>query len=206
MTEPDEESSAVAGEALAPSEGWRGDEHAIVVASAQEAGLSSTEAALDHMTDGFRRGMTLEDPLDGAIVFRGRTVLAHTELQRSLRPMFHYLSVPRESVRLAVDDGSFELRVLRDAAERAAPALDAAKLALQVWVGAGFVGLALLTWVGKGAAAIAWGIGLLLGAWQLRRGVVSGRSMLAARVALGLGMLARERNLILPPSGPNGSG
>ena len=51
------------------------------------------------------------------------------------------------------------------------------------------------------AAAILWGAGLLYGSWELRRGMVSGRAMLGARLSLGLAMLAREEQLILPSKG-----
>ena len=44
-----------------------------------------------------------------------------------------------------------------------------------------------------------WGIGLMLGGWQLRQGMASGRAMLAGRLAIGLGMLAQEEKIILPP-------
>ena len=55
-------------------------------------------------------------------------------------------------------------------------------------------------------AAILWGVGLILGAWQLRRGLASGRAMLAARLAIALGMLAAEEQLILPPAEEGATG
>jgi len=39
----------------------------------------------------------------------------------------------------------------------------------------------------------------LVGGWQLRRGMASGRAMLAGRLAVGLGMLAQAEKVILPP-------
>jgi hypothetical protein len=51
------------------------------------------------------------------------------------------------------------------------------------------------------AAAIIWGLGLILGGYVLRDGLVNGRSMLAGRLVLALGMLAQAEHLILPPAG-----
>ena len=64
-----------------------------------------------------------------------------------------------------------------------------------------------MTTVSRVATFLVWGMTLLLGAWSLRRGLVSGRTMLAARLAVGLGMLAHEEQLILPPGdGSSGAG
>lgn len=178
---------------------WRGDEHRLQVAAAAEAGLDRSKVEVDLYSQAFSHGMTVEDPYDGAIVARGRTVLGRKELFDTLRPTLHYLGVARDAVRIQVHDGSFELRIGRRAAEASSPALDSAKLALQLWIGFGLVGLAAYMFLPMGFAAIAWGVGLVVGGWQLRRGLASGRAMLGARLALALGMLAQEEKLILPP-------
>ena len=49
--------------------------------------------------------------------------------------------------------------------------------------------------------AIIWGLGLIAGGYVLRQGLISGRALLAARISLGLAMLAQEEQLILPPEG-----
>lgn len=179
---------------------WRGDEARLQIEAAAEAGLRPQTVELDLYTQGFSAGMTVDDPLDGAIVARGRTVLKQAELLRSLRPALEYLGVPRNAVALRIHDGNFELRVAKHAAEASRPALDSGKLALEVLVGFGLLGLVFhqLLLV-PGVAGIVWGVGLLLGAWQLRKGLASGRAMLAGRLAIGLGMLAQEEKIILPP-------
>lgn len=185
---------------------WRGDEHRLALESATEVGLDVSNTSVESFTRGFTAGMVIEDPYDGAIVARGRTVLAQRELAKTLRPILTYLGVARDAVRLAVHDGSFELRLSKDAADASKPALDSAKLALQVWVGFGLLGLGLLQFAPQAVASVVWGLGLLLGAWQLRRGLASGRAMLGARLAMALGMLAHEEQLILPPSESSTSG
>lgn len=179
---------------------WRGDEHQLQVAAAAEAGLEKSRTEVDLYTRGFTAGMTVEDPYDGSIVARGRTVLADKELLQTLRPTLHYLGVGRDAVKVRVHDGEFELRVDRRAADASSPALDSAKLALQLWIGFGLLGLAGYWFIGSSVAAVLWGVGLLLGGWQVRRGLASGRAMLSARLALALGMLAKEQQLILPPA------
>jgi hypothetical protein len=49
---------------------WRGDEHKLQVESAKEAGLPANEVELELFTEGFKAGMTLDDPADKAIVLR----------------------------------------------------------------------------------------------------------------------------------------
>ncbi len=191
--------------ALAVRDGqWRGDEHALQVSAAQEAGLSANEVALDLYTQGFKSALVLRDPDDGAMVVTGRTVLKVDQLHRSLRPMLQFLQLSREHVRLQVHDGAFELRVNDRAADAQTPALDAAKEVLKVWLAAGLVGFALLQVPGLGIvgqfiALAVWIAGLLWGGFSLRRGMVSGRARLGARLTMGLGMLAQEEQLILPP-------
>lgn len=180
--------------------GWRGDEHKLQVAAADEAGLDKNSAELDLYTEAFKATMVVEDPDDKAIVLRGRTVLDAKQLSRSLRPTLRFLKVSEDLVGLRVHDGTFELRVAAKAAESAAPTLDSAKVALRVMLGFGLVGL-MLTQVSQAAAAIAWGGGLLLAGWVLRSGLVSGRAMLAARLAVSLAMLAQAEQLVLPLAG-----
>jgi hypothetical protein len=51
---------------------------------------------------------------------------------------------------------------------------------------------------------VLWGGALVVGSVVLRRGVVSGRSMLAARLTVALALLAKEEKLILPPAKAEG--
>ena len=182
-------------------DGWRGDEHRLQVSAAQEAGLQAGEVELELYTEGFKSAMVLRDPADGDLVARGRTVLDDEQLKKSLRPVLMYLKIPSDASRVRVHDGEFELRVDSKAAQAGAPVLDASKSVLQIWLAAGvaILQLQLLGAFSTSAAAILWGSGLLYGSWQLRRGMVSGRAMLGARLSLGLAMLAREEQLILPP-------
>jgi hypothetical protein len=178
---------------------WRGDEHQLQLAAAKEAGLATDDVELELYTEGFSAGMTLEDPFDGAIVARGRTVIKERELVASLRAPLVYLGVPRDAIKVRIHDGRFELRVSKHAADASRPSLDSAKIALQVWIGFGLLGFAAMQFLPSFVAALVWSAGLLLGAWQLRRGLVTGRAMLSARLAMALALLAKEEQLILPP-------
>ncbi len=184
---------------------WRGDEHKLQVLAAQEAGLPSGQVALDLYTEGFKAGLRERDPADGAIVLRGRTVLKAEELERSLRPMLRFLGVGAESARVRVFDGTFELRIASQAAEASASVQSAARSVLLMWFAGGLLGWWMLS-VSRVATFLVWGATLLIGAWNLRRGLVSGRTMLAARLAVGLGMLAHEEQLILPPASGSSPG
>ncbi len=179
---------------------WSGDEHRIRSAAAKEAGLDATSVESDFFTEGFKAGIVVEDPFDGALVARGRTVLKEKELFRSLRPALQYLGVRKDDYKVKVSGDTFELRVAKHVAEQTAPVMDASKAALMVFVGFAGVGFASYLYVSTALAGVLWGVGLLFGGWQLRRGVVSGRAMLGARVAMALGMLAQEEQLILPPA------
>jgi len=185
--------------ARAASGPWRGDEHKLQVLAAQEAGLAPTEVAVDLYTEGFKAGLQEKDPADGAIVLRGRTVLKAEELERSLRPMLRFLRVGPDAARARVFDGKFELRIAAQAAEAGEAVQGAARAVLLMWMAGGLLGWWMLS-VSRVATFLVWGMTLLLGAWSLRRGLVSGRTMLAARLAVGLGMLAHEQQLILPPA------
>lgn len=186
---------------------WRGDEHRLQVLAAREAGLPATQVALDLYTEGFKAGLCERDPVDHALVVRGRTVLSTAELERCLRPMFRFLRIGPDSVRARVFDGQFELRIDARAAEASEPVQGATRQVLLMWVAGGLLGWWLKsTW--QLGTMVVWVSSLLLGALILRRSLVSGRTMLAARVAVGLAMLAHEEQLILPPadgsSGPGG--
>jgi len=199
MADDSPASRALTRRSAATAKPWRGDEHKLQLEAAAEAGLPRSQTELELYTDGFAGGITLDDPLDGAIVARGRTVLREAELRTSLRPALQYLGIAAEATALRVHDGSFELRVARHVAEAARPALDSSKLALRTWVGTGLLGLVCYLLIAPAAAGLLWGIGLMVGGWQLRRGAASGRAMLAGRLALGLGMVAQEEKIILPP-------
>lgn len=183
---------------------WRGDEHSLRLAAAREAGLETEEIndmELQLYTEGFKTGMVLDDPDDHAIVIHGRTVMREKQMAKALKPTLRFLSLTKEQVALRIHDGEFELRVSPDAAEAAKPALEAAQLVLKLWIGLGLLGLLAwywfdLTWL----AALLWGGALVGGGYTLRQGSVSGRAMLGARLALALGMLAQQEQLILPPS------
>jgi hypothetical protein len=191
-------------------EAWRGDEHELRLAAAREAGLESEEideVQLGLFTEGFKAGLTLDDPSDHNIVLRGRTVLREEQLTKALRPVLRVLSLTIEQFSLRVHDGEFELRVLPNAAEAATPALDSAKTVLKMWIAAGLVGLAIWTqlevaWL----TMLVWGGGLIAGGVMLRRGAVSGRALLGARLTLALAMYAQQDQLILPPSRPLSGG
>ena len=132
--------------ALVPTSGggaWTGDDHKLAVSAAKEAGLDTVDLEVESYTEGFKQGLTLDDPADHAIVIRGRTVLKEKQLRKSLSPTLRFLRLSRDVVGLRVHDGNFELRIARSAAEQAAPAMDSAKVALQVWVAAGILGFAL---------------------------------------------------------------
>lgn len=194
-----ERSSALARRGDAAPAAWSGDEHKLALDAAEEAGLDRREAELESYTAGFKGGMTLEDPDDKAIVFRGRTVLDEKEFRQSITPTIRFLQLPRDQVALRIHDGEFELRIGRTAAEAASPALDSAKLALRVWIAAGLLGWA-VSELAQWAALLLWGLGLFGGALILRHGFVNGRSLIGARMTLALAMLAQEEQLILPPA------
>ncbi len=191
------------GALVRAGEPWRGDEHALQVQAAREAGLPATQASIDLFTEGFRRGLVEKDPADGAIVLRGRTVLKADELAQRLRPMARFLRLGIDALRVRVIDGEFELRVAASAAEASEPAQGAARTVLVIWVASALIGFAMLG-TSQVAALLVWSVGLLVGASALRRGLISGRTMLAARLAVGLGVLAHEEQLILPPARTGG--
>jgi hypothetical protein len=186
-------------------EPWRGDEHELRLAAAREAGLETRDLELELFTEGFKAGMTVKDPRDSSIVLRGRTVLRDKQLRKSLRPTLRFLGVSIDHVAIRVDDGEFELRVASGAVEQAHAATDAVKDVLKLWLGFGLLGLIAwnmfsLEWL----ASVLWGGALVVGSVVLRRGVVSGRSMLAARLTVALALLAKEEKLILPPAKAEG--
>ncbi|MBV1862667.1 MAG: hypothetical protein KUG77_29870 [Nannocystaceae bacterium] len=195
-----EDTSALVAKGDAPLEPWSGDEHQIRSSAAKEAGLDATAAEADFLTDGFKAGIVVQDPLDGAIVARGRTVLKETELFSSLRPALQYLGVRKDDYKVRVTGGRFELRVSKQVAEQSSPVMASAKLALQTLVGFGIVGFVAYQWLPQWVAGIVWGFALMAGGWQLRQGLVSGRALLGARLAVALGLLAQEEQLILPPA------
>ena len=195
-----QDSAALVPKGDAPPEPWSGDEHQIRSSAAKEAGLEASSVEADFFTDGFKAGIVMQDPLDGAIVARGRTVLEETELFAPLIPALHYLGVRKDDYKVKVTGGRFELRVSKQVAEQSTPVLESAKLALQIFVGFGILGFAAYQWMPQWVAGIIWGIALLVGGWQLKQGLVTGRALLGARLAVALGILAQEEQLILPPA------
>lgn len=199
---PDEPSNPLAK----LDEPWRGDEHALRLAAAREAGLDTKDLELELFTEGFKAGMTIKDR-DGALVLRGRTVLKNEQLRKSLKPTLRFLALLPDHIATRVDDGEFELRVSAAAIEQSKGSTDSIHVALKLWLGFGLLGLIAwnalhLEWL----AAIVWGGALLAGAVTLQRGVVTGRSLLAARLTLALALLAKEEQLILPPAKPAAGG
>jgi hypothetical protein len=185
-------------------EPWRGDEHGMRLAAAREAGLETQEindVELDLYTEGFKAGMTLDDPADHTIVLRGRTVLTDKQMGKALRPTLRFLSLAPDQVALRIHDGEFELRVAPNAAEAAKPALAAAKVVLQLWISLGVMGMLAWSWFDlTWLATIIWGGALLGGGYVLRQGAISGRAVLGARLTMALAMLAQQEQLILPPA------
>lgn len=207
-TGPPGDGTPATPEGAIATRGWRGDEHKLQLEAAREVGLERDDVEVDLYTQGFRDGITLEDPYDNAIVLRGRTVLRGRELHDSLKPLLRYVGVSYDAVKVQVHDGLFEIRVASRAAAASGAALENAKVALKLWLGFGLLGLSMLLWspfLAQPGAAVFWGVGLMLGGWQLRKGIAGGRSMLAARLAIGLAMMAKEEQLILPLAGEDGS-
>lgn len=199
MDDEKDRSEEPGGPLARAGQAWRGDEHVLQVAAAKEAGLPAGTTAIDLYTEGFRRGLVEKDPADGAIVLRGRTVLKADELGKRLKPMLRFLRLTPDMVALRVVEGEFELRVAGQAAEASEPVQGAVRTVLAIWIASAVIGyLALQS--SQVAGLLVWGLGLLVGSAALRRGLVSGRTMLAARLAVGLGILAHEEQLILPPA------
>lgn len=185
---------------LALPEGWRGNDHLDMVGAAEQAGLPAKQTELDLFTKAFAASSVLDDPEDHAIVMRGRTTLTDKELLKCLYPTLRFLRLRKDDVVARVYDGNFELRVSSKAAQTAPSNIGHAKVALQIMLGSGLLGWACMEF-GQWVTAIIWGIGLLTAGWILRRGLVSGRAIMGARLASSLAILAQEEGLILPEAG-----
>lgn len=190
-----EGASPRASEALVP---WSSDEHKLAVESAKEAGLDARDAAIESFVKGFRAGLTLNDPVDSAIVLRGRTVLREKELLSLLEPTFRFLRLDDDAARVLVQDGTFELRIRGGVAEMANATWDSTKVAAQLQLSVIVLGLIALQWSFPFALG-AWGIGTALTFYVWRSGAVDGRSLLAARLTLALALAAKEEGVVLPP-------
>jgi hypothetical protein len=148
--------------------------------------LAGGQVAVDLYTEGFKAGLQERDPADGAIVLRGRTVLRRRSSSAACGRCFDSCgSGPTRCGRGCID-GEFEVRIAAQAAEASAPVQGAARSVTLDVDGGGLLGWWMLG-VSRVATFLVWGITLLLGAWSLRRGLVSGRTMLAARLAVGWG-------------------
>lgn len=178
---------------------WRGDEHRLQTQAAAEAGLEPANAALALFRQGFARGLTVRDPVDGAIVLRGRTVLRRDQLHAAVVDAFGHLGLGR-GVAVRVHDGEFELRVAAAAIEGSAPALDVTRRALLAFVVGGLVGLFFLR-SSSALALLAFSFGLLGGAYTLRSGLHRARAAIAGRLVDELARLAHHQQLILPAAG-----
>jgi len=179
--------------------GWRGDEHNLQLGAAAEAGLAADEISLDLFRQGFIGGLTIRDPLDHAMVLRGRTILDESQLKPSLRRIFAHLHLGANNFSVKVDDGEFELRIADEVAQGAGSATDAMRRALLVFVISGLAGLFFFKTAGA-ASLLFWGVGLLVGSSIVRRGITKGRVQLAARLVDELALLAHHEQLILPPT------
>lgn len=188
------------GQELAMPEGWRGDDHKELVQAAKEAGLPAKKTELDLFTKAFAASTVLDDPDDHAIVMRGRTTLTDKELLKCLYPTLRFLRLSKDDVVARVYDGGFELRVCARAARTAPSNIGHAKVALQLMLGGGLLGWAFMQ-IAQWITALIWGAALLTAAWVLRRGLVSGRAIMGARLASSLAILAQEEGLILPEAG-----
>lgn len=185
---------------LALPEGWRGNGHRDLVQAAKEAGLPAKKTELELFTQAFASSTVLDDPQDHSIVMRGRTTLTDQELLKCLYPTMRFLRLRKDDVVARVHDGSFELRVSSKAAQTAPSNIGHAKVALQIMLGAGLLGWACME-IAQWITAVIWGAGLLVAGWTLRRGLVSGRAIMGARLANSLAILAQEEGLILPEAG-----
>ena len=183
---------------------WRGDDHNLELGAAEEAGLSADEVSLDLFRKGFIGGLAIRDPLDHAMVLRGRTVLDEAQLKPSLRRIFAHLRLGANNFSVKVDDGEFELRVADEVAQGAGSATDAMRQALLVFVVSALAGLFFFKTAGA-VSLLFWGGGLLIGSTIVRRGIKKGRIQLAARLVEELALLAHHEQLILPPSTANPS-
>lgn len=178
--------------------GWRGDEHNLQLSAAEEAGMAADELSLDLFRKGFIGGLAIRDPLDHAMVLRGRTVLDEAQLKPSLRRVFTHLHLGANNFSVKVVDGEFELRVADEVAQGAGSATDAMRRALFVFVVSGLAGLFFFKTAGA-ASLLFWGVGLIVGSTIVRRGIAQGRVQLAARLVDELALLAHHEQLILPP-------
>ncbi len=178
---------------------WRGDDHNLELSAAEEAGLSADEVSLDLFRKGFIGGLAIRDPLDHAMVLRGRTVLDESQLKPSMRRIFAHLRLGANNFSVKVVDGEFELRVADEVAQGAGSATDAMRKGLLVFVISGLAGLLFFKTAGA-ASLLFWGVGLLVGSSIVRRGIKKGRIQLAARLVEELALLAHHEQLILPPA------
>ncbi len=174
------------------------------VRAAEEAGLSADEVSLDLFRKGFIGGLAIRDPLDHAMVLRGRTVLDEVQLKPSIRRIFAHLRLGANNFSIKVVDGEFELRVADEVAQGAGSATDAMRKALLVFVVSGLAGLLFFKTAGA-ASLLFWGVGLLVGSSIVRSGIKKGRIQLAARLVEELALLAHHEQLILPPAKASGA-
>ena len=188
---------------LPPDEatGWRGDEHRLQVSAADEAGLATDQVSLELYRKGFIGGLQISDPLDRAMVLRGRTVLDEKQLKPAIRRIFTHLSLGARNFSLRVDNGEFELRIADQVAHGSGDATQAMRRTLLVFAISGLIGLFFLK-IASFVSLLVWSAGLLGGASLLRRGIKDGRVRLAARLVDELAKLAEREQLILPPSQP----
>ncbi len=195
MSEPQSPKGALAR----PGSGWQGDEHRLQVSAAAEVGLEPAQVAVDLYREGFRGGLVLEDPVDGAIVVHGRTVLQGPQLTAAIRGAMAHLHLPAGVFTVRLQDGEFEVRVASRAVELGGFSLAATRQALFAFVVGGLVGLLFLQ-TSSALALLAFSFGLLGGSFVLRRGLRQGRELLAARLVEEVARLAHREQLILPPA------
>lgn len=192
--------------ALTPrDEGWRGDDHALRVAAAEEVGLTRGDVAVDLYRRGFTHGLTAKDPVDGALVLRGRTVLNDDQLLAAMKKIFRHLHLAIDGLRVRVHDGEFEVRIASAVADDASAALaNAMRRALVIWIVAAIAG-GLAYSIAPALALLVFGPGLLLGGFILRRGIEEGRVAFTLKMVDELALLADREQLILPPATREGA-
>lgn len=181
---------------------WRGDDHALRVSAGREVGLARREVALDSFQEGFARGVTMVDDVDGALVLRGRTVLDVEQLRGLLEEPLRRQGLGTGGVVVAVTDGDFEVRVDRGALMRAGairPVGGAAGVSVGVAVGVALSGVSLgLSGLASGPLLAMILVGLAVTAGGLH--LSWSRRLVARRLVAMMGDVADREGLVLPPA------
>ena len=172
------------------------------VSAGREVGLARREVALDSFQEGFARGVTMVDGVDGALVLRGRTVLDAGQLWETLAEPLRRQGLGSGGVDVVVVDGDFEVRVDRGALMRAGairPVGGAAGVSVGVAVGVALSGVSLgLSGLASGPLLAVILVGLAVGAGGLH--LSWSRRLVARRLVAMMGDVADREGLVLPPT------